>query len=366
MVAITLRRRSSPRTAVALTLCATLLLPAHAAAQTEADKSVAETLFDEGRRLMAAGQHAEACVKLADSNRIDPGVGTLLNLAQCYKLLGRTASAWSTYREAAALARAKGQTDRTEFARQEASALESSLLRLVINVPPEIAAHAPQLSLDGTPIPPSLWGVATPIDPGNHVIEAKAERKLPQRLELSATNAGQTSTVTLVPFADDPASVAAQTPSLQPVAQPTPPSAVQPLSPPPPRVGDRSGLRVTGYVVGAIGIAAAATGSIFLALGQRETNEARKLCTAGEERNHCLTLTEQGNHEKHVQTAKSNFLIGYVGLGVGAAALISGGVLLAVSGKSTSSASAQPTLPRLAVTPRLGAGMLGLDVMGRF
>jgi len=52
-----------------------LLLAPAARAQAPAastDKVTAEALFEEGRRLVAAGSFAEACPKFADSERLDP------------------------------------------------------------------------------------------------------------------------------------------------------------------------------------------------------------------------------------------------------------------------------------------------------
>ena len=106
------------------------------------NKAAAEALFDDAKKLMAAKHYAEACPKFADSQRLDPGVGTLLNLGLCYKQNGQTASAWSSYREAASLARSEGQSDREDLARQEAANLEPQLTKLVIEVPKDTAAIA--------------------------------------------------------------------------------------------------------------------------------------------------------------------------------------------------------------------------------
>ena len=74
---------------------------ATAAEPTQADKVAARALFDEGRNLSAAGKYNEACVKLEESQRLDPGTGTMFNLADCYEHVGRTATAWSLYLEVA-------------------------------------------------------------------------------------------------------------------------------------------------------------------------------------------------------------------------------------------------------------------------
>src|SRR5258707_8791401 len=91
------------------------------------DPAGAEKLFADARKLLEAGKYAEACQKLADSQKLDPGVGTLLNLAQCYEKLGRTATAWATYHEALAGARASGPVEREKRASRRAEALENRL-----------------------------------------------------------------------------------------------------------------------------------------------------------------------------------------------------------------------------------------------
>ncbi|MGC4092791.1 MAG: hypothetical protein QM756_33890 [Polyangiaceae bacterium] len=329
-------------------------------AQAPEAKSAAEALFDEGRRLMNAGQYAEACVKFADSNNLDPGLGTLLNLGQCYKSLGRTASAWSTYREAAALARSSGQADREDLARKEAAALEGALARLVVLVPSEVAALHPQLTRDGVAMPPSMWGLSTPIDPGKHVVEATAPGKRPQRLELSVAQTAATTTLTIPPFQDEAAPAAAlassnvtqQGDGSVPAA---PPAAVAPEA----SRADRSGLRLTGFVLGGIGVAAAATGGVFLFLGKQQNQEALALCTAGDDGRHCLDPTELSNHQRHVDAARNNFLIGYVGLGVGAAGIATGALMLALGAKSSSNSA-------LVFTPRIAASGVGFDLGGKF
>src|SRR5437764_5986851 len=85
-------------------------------AQDGMTKATAEALFEDGKRLASAGEYAAACPKFAASQKLDPAVGTALNLADCYEKLGRTACAWAEFRSAEAGARSIGSKDREELA----------------------------------------------------------------------------------------------------------------------------------------------------------------------------------------------------------------------------------------------------------
>src|SRR5262245_60483663 len=88
------------------------------------DNAVADALFQEGRKAMASGKIADACMKFADSNRIAPRLGTLLNLATCHEAQGKTASAWAEFVEATAASRQANQPERVAYAEQHARSLE--------------------------------------------------------------------------------------------------------------------------------------------------------------------------------------------------------------------------------------------------
>ena len=81
--------------AFGLLACATSLISTTASAAPSATEvAVAQGLYDNAKVLMEQGKYGDACPKLEESLRLDPGLGTQYHLADCYEHLGRTASAW--------------------------------------------------------------------------------------------------------------------------------------------------------------------------------------------------------------------------------------------------------------------------------
>jgi len=98
------------------------------------EKAMASQLFDDAERLFAAQNFAQACPKYAESHRLDPQLGSLLHLGECYTRLGRTASAWASFKDALELALARGDAREARI-RQRIAELELHLPKLVILVP---------------------------------------------------------------------------------------------------------------------------------------------------------------------------------------------------------------------------------------
>src|ERR1700693_4641840 len=81
------------------------------------DRAAARPIFDEGRRLMSAGNVAEACAKFEAASHLMSTSRVRLNRANCWAKLGRTASAWAMYDEARAVGERAGDTDASDLAR---------------------------------------------------------------------------------------------------------------------------------------------------------------------------------------------------------------------------------------------------------
>src|SRR5689334_7826331 len=75
---------------VVLGLCATILSVRLARAEETGDNAEkARALFQEGRTLAGSGKYEEACPKFEESLKLDAGIGTKFNLADCLEHTGR-------------------------------------------------------------------------------------------------------------------------------------------------------------------------------------------------------------------------------------------------------------------------------------
>ena len=66
-------------------------------------------------------------MKFAESHRLDPSGGTILNLALCHEKEGKLARSWSEFTEAIAFARRDYRADREAEAQDHAGKLEPRL-----------------------------------------------------------------------------------------------------------------------------------------------------------------------------------------------------------------------------------------------
>lgn len=140
-----------------------------------ADRALAQSLFEQGRALMDARNYEEGCPKLAESHRIDPGGGTLINLALCYEQAGKLASAWGAFNEAIDVARQDGREDREEFAQEHVAALQPKLSYLTIVAPTRSSELT--VSIDGRELNRAAWGTKIPLDPGEHRVTVTSPGK---------------------------------------------------------------------------------------------------------------------------------------------------------------------------------------------
>jgi hypothetical protein len=165
---------------------AALLVSAASRAQPSPDAARADALFTEGQGLMEAHRVREACAKFEESQRLDPTLGTLLNVADCHAQDERTATAWREFTQALSLAIAKGRHERERFVRTQLAELEKRLSFVRLEPAPSPATRMDRVVLDGAELSPDVWGNEFPIDPGPHVFVVHASGKRERRVDFVA------------------------------------------------------------------------------------------------------------------------------------------------------------------------------------
>jgi hypothetical protein len=134
-------------------------------------------LFQEGRAEMRDGHYAEACAKFADSETLDPGPGTMLNLAYCYEKIGKKARAWSEYQSAAVAAHGAGKSEWEGAARARAAQLEGKVGWVIVHLEKGTDAIDIEIRIDGEPLAISAADRPTPTDLGRHEVSVRATGK---------------------------------------------------------------------------------------------------------------------------------------------------------------------------------------------
>jgi len=263
----------------------------------------------------------EACPKFAESQRLDPAVGTLLNLAECQEHIGRIASAWEHWRTS--LDQLPPSDSRVAIAKEHILALEPRLPHVTF----VLAVGAPEgthVLRDKVDLRRASFGVALPIDPGNHTFTFEAPGHEPAKRTERIVE-GQSLTVEV-----EPGPVEAQPSAPAPVPPPAPALLAAPSPPPKP---SSSGLRTAGYVVGSVGVAGFVAAAVTGALVLHEKSEANTDCL----------VTCNSAAPGDVSTGRTMLAVNAVMWGVGIAGVGAGAAMILLGGKHADSSAPSVT-----------------------
>jgi len=239
------------------------ILPAAQAEGSDTDRTQAQLLFNQGRDLMSAGKYSEACAKFAESQRLDPGGGTLLNLALCHEKQGKTATAWADFNEALSAALRDRRPEREKLARDHIAALEPQLSRLIVQTDRATSDAGLAVKIDGRDVSRSAWGTPVPVDPREHDVEAVAPGKEPWTKHVVLRGA-ETLTVTV--------------PELRALSDSPTLSTATPSSGRDASSSSRS--RTVGYLTAGFGLVALGVGTTYGLSAINEQKLADPLCPA--------------------------------------------------------------------------------------
>lgn len=175
---------------------------------------------------MKRGDAVAACPMFAESQKLDPAPGTLLNLSECEERIGKLMDAWRHIQQA--IKQLPADDDRLPIAREQETSLGRRVPRLTVRLrsgaPPasSILLDSSERLTAGTPIV---------VDPGSHVIAVYAPGF---RTSLTTVRLAESERIQ-IEVAPDPAITTAPTPP-----PPPPPSA--------------PGRRTIGWIAGGVGV----------------------------------------------------------------------------------------------------------------
>ena len=202
----------------------------------------ARELFVEGREDINRGDIEEGCRKILESHRLAPdALGPLLNVADCDERAGRIATAWRRFTEVASM-----PTERQDYAKERAAALEERVPRLILELPEDAPADT-KVTQDGAAV--DLGPLA--LDPGKYRFVVSAPKRRDRAYDVEMRER-MTQRISLR------------------LGDPLPSPAPQPGKPPrpvqvPPDEG-LSGQALAGWITGGFGAAALIVGIVTGAL----------------------------------------------------------------------------------------------------
>lgn len=317
---------------LATALVAAALVASSAPAFAQGSAEAAE-LFKQGRAALEQKDYVTACTKLAESNRIERAVGTLISLAQCHEGQNKLAAARQYWQEAGDLADAvQDRLARGAPAREKVAELDKKIGRVTVKPAPGAPAGM-SVKRDDVVLTSASFGGALPIDVGRHTFVVSAEGLEPKTFDLEIA-AGESKDL-----------VIETGPALPPPPPPvTPPPSEGSTSP-----SSSSSMKTAGFIVGGVGILGLGLGTIFGLSAKSNWDDAQSACRPGA----CGPGSEAQNLKDSASSSGTLSTIAFV---VGGAALATGIVLLVVAPPSRSSS----TSARLEIVPGIG----GISVAG--
>lgn len=296
-------------------LLGALALATPARAATPEAAAASQALFERGRQAAVRGDLELACASFAESQRLDPGAGTLMNWATCEARQGKLASAWQHFNEAAALL--QPGDDRAPFVYRQIRELSARLPRLSLRLDEAVPADA-RVRLNGTELGSASIGVPLPVDPGRVELQVTCEGRKPRRSLVSVAEGEQ---LELTLEAGEPHEPAAS-----------------PFVPPPSKPAvDGGQLR---NLQRHLGISLVALGSLGAGLGLASGVVVVTHKSTADE--HCPAQRCDDAGRRAVASGERWLLVNTVAWSVGAAALLSGGVLWLTAPDERREAAVQP------------------------
>ena len=275
-----------------------LVVASNAANAQGRDPVAATELFTQARELLKQGELEKACALFSESLRLDPAVGTALNLAECEERRRHLTRALRSWQQAINLAEAT-KDERGAVARERLEALSPRVPRLTVVLAPG-APEGTVVLRENVRLGDAILGRPLPVDPGKHVITVRAPKHEDVHLTV-VLDEGEAKTVTAKPGPLIEAT---------PIATPKPPEVDE-------GIDEGEGQRTMAYVLGGVGAAGVLVAAVSGVVLMNERNVVDENC---DEENRCndTGLKAADNGKLLVPINTIAWVVGAAGLGAGA------------------------------------------------
>lgn len=324
--------RVRPKAASVVLVAWLFATSAHAedSAQVEARKHFLQGVtFVDQQRLGEALAEFERCYALY------PSYGTLYNIAQVHAALGHSVAAVETFEKYLAEGDGAIPPKQRQRAEGELAAQRQRIGELTVRVTPADA----QLLIDDNVVARTGAAISVRLAAGPHQVSAVLAGHRTAQRPVDVVAQGQTNLeLTLEPL---PSAAA-------PPLPPAPPPAPAPASDSAPH--DRSKQRLAGFVIGGAGLVGTGVGLAIALAGQAKHRDALDQWAAGDK-----------DRARETESASSSQkTAGYVVLGLGGAAAVTGAILVLTARSPAPTASATNARPRdFTWSPWVTSSLLG-------
>ena len=322
-----------------------------------ADNTEAAKAFEEGRKLRDQREFEKAASAFERSIAAEPSIGAYYNLGFSNEQLGRFREALDGYREAARIARSKGDARVKETSEAITKLLEAHNY-ITVSVPDDLDKTAGvRVTIDGETVAPKQLSGEVFRSGTQHEVVVAAPGRRDRRFKVANR---QPVTLTLGDAYETT----------------TPPPPPPPPHPPPASSDGWGWQKWTGVGLGVAGLGATIAGVVFTSdffstrsdiLADFKTScpedpvAKTNPCNRGAPRAHLLTLRDHADANASRAALRQSIAYGAAGL------LFIGGIYLFVTAPSASTESASPSNTlRVRVVPQVGQRDSSLWIVGDF
>ncbi len=321
-------------------------IPTRAFAQNSAQ---AEVLYKEGQQLIGQGKFAEACQRLAASFKLDPQPNTELLQGVCYTKMGKTASAYNSFIDAASTLPKGGGPQ--QYAADQAKALETQLLKVRVKFQPTVPQGLALHFDDETKTRDKDFAdIDIALDPGDHdlFVTAPGKHDYTKHFKLDASSSPHDLIVNMTDKTQEELDKEKGGGGGGQVIVEKPEASWSTLKT----------LGLISMIVGGVGLV---FGGIFLGV------DISNISTAGtSNQSECALQTNPATCSKALDAAKTlDSPLMTAGLVAGGVFLVAGIVMFVVGGNVTK-APEKPAAASLRVLPWLTPQSVGMGLVGTF